>query len=105
MQNAPIDLPRARNHGPCTPLNATRVGESVSSVVFATQNATVHHCIVDLLPMKVVVSCHALQTSMDTWLMYGASVQRRSYTLGAQKCYRGTLGYLQCTGYCFEGQR
>ena len=29
-------------------------------------DATVHHCVVDLSPMKVVVSRHALQTSMDT---------------------------------------
>ena len=42
-------------------------------MVFATQNATVHHSIVDLSPMKVVVSHHALQTSMDTWLMLGES--------------------------------
>ena len=30
--------------------------------MFATQNATVHHCVVDLSPMKVVVSLHALKT-------------------------------------------
>ena len=34
--------------------------------MFATQNAIVHHSVVDLSPMKVVVSRHALQTSMET---------------------------------------
>ena len=32
---------------------------------FATQNATVHHSIVDLSPMKVAISRHTIQTSME----------------------------------------
>ena len=39
MQNASSDLNLPRHHIACTPLNATRVCERVSFVVFATQNA------------------------------------------------------------------
>ena len=91
------------NTEPCTPLNAIRVCESASSVVFATQNATVHHCIVDLSPMKVVVSHHALQTLPDGYLANAWGVTTMAILwVPRSDNHCGSLGYLQHTGYCFE---
>ena len=54
--------------------------------------------IVDLSPMKLAVT--------SNWCMEKvASVQWTSHTLCAQNCYRGALGYIECSGYCFESQR
>ena len=87
-----------QNTEPCTPLNAIGVCESVSSVVFATQNATVHHCIVDLSPMKVVVSHHALLTLPDGYLAdaWGKSRQYNAvysiFWVPRSDNYSGALG-------------